>query len=190
MMDYTPHFPLFLELEGRRVVVVGGGAVGARKARELLAAHADVVVVDPHPGSDIVRFAEEGRVVLRRRAFEVEDLEGAWLTIAATEERATNAAVAEAASARRIFCNAVDDPPNSSAYFASTVRRPPLTIAISSNGEAPALARLLRELIEQILPEQEWVARAKELRARWRAEKTPMRSRFGELVRTIAARTS
>lgn len=182
-------FPLFLSLEGRRVVVVGGGEVGARKVRELLDARAIVTVIDPSSSSDLETLAADPNVTLHRRPFAASDLDDAWLVVAATNDATINASVADAAHARRIFCNAVDDPANASAFFASLLRRPPLTVAISTDGEAPALARLLREVIESVLPEEEWIERARALRARWRARKTPMRSRFGELVRAIAARS-
>ena len=185
IMHETPIFPLFLALRGRRVIVVGGGEVGAHKARELIDVGARVTIVDPHPG-------EEARALVGAtivpRDFRPSDLDDAWLVVAATNDRATNAAVSNAADARRMLCNAVDDPEHCSAYFASVVRRPPLTVAISSTGEAPALTRLLREIFEQILPSDDWIDRARALRRRWRAERTPMRSRFGELVRAFAER--
>jgi siroheme synthase-like protein len=187
-MHSEPLFPLFVKLGGLRVIVVGGGDVGARKARELAEQGANVTLVDPAPCDDAIALIEEGRASLRRRDFVAGDLDDAWLVVAATNDGAINARVAEAAAARRVLCNAVDDPQNSSVYFASVVRRPPLTVAISSNGEAPALSRLLREIVERILPEDEWIERARALRDRWRAEKTPMRSRFAELVRGFAAR--
>jgi uroporphyrin-III C-methyltransferase/precorrin-2 dehydrogenase/sirohydrochlorin ferrochelatase len=185
-MHSAPLFPLFLRLEGRRAVVVGAGAVGAHKARTLAEAGAHVTLIDPAPSAEAVALVDLDRVALRRHAFDPSDLDDAWLAIAATDDVAINAAVAEAAAARRVFCNAVDDPSNSSAYFASIVRRPPITVAISSNGEAPALSKLLREIVERILPDDDWIERARALRDRWRAEGTPMRDRFGELVRAFA----
>jgi len=186
-MHFEPLFPLFLKLDGRRVVVVGAGEVGAHKARALSEAGAHVTLIDPSPCAEAIGLVDLDRIALRRRAFEPGDLDDAWLVVAATDDVAINAAVAEAAAARRVFCNAVDDPANSSAYFASVLRRPPFTVAISSNCEAPALSKLLREILERVMPEDDWIERARALRDRWRAEKTPIRSRFGELVRTLAA---
>jgi len=180
-------FPLFLRLERRRVLVVGGGVVGERKVRELLATGAEVVVVATKPTAFIVAEAKQDRLTLRRRAFTARDLDGAWLVIAATNDPRLNARIARAASRRRVFVNAVDDPERCSALFGSIVRRPPFTVAISSRGEAPALSRLLRELIERVLPEDRWVERARALRARWKQKGTPMASRFGELVSELAA---
>jgi siroheme synthase (precorrin-2 oxidase/ferrochelatase) len=73
-----------------------------------------------------------------------------------------------------------------SAYFAATVRRPPITVAISTAGETPALARLVREIVEGVLPADRWIAAARALRARWRAEGTPMEDRFPSLVAAIS----
>ncbi len=183
----TELYPLFLRLEGRRVVVVGGGEVASRKVRELLATGARVSVVASHASDAIETWAAAGTLELARRAFEERDLDGAWLVIAATDDREVNASVAAAAETRQVFVNAVDDPNNASAYFASIVRRPPFTIAISSGGELPALSRLVREVIESALPEQRWVEAARALRAKWKREGTPMGERFGELVRRLVA---
>jgi uroporphyrin-III C-methyltransferase/precorrin-2 dehydrogenase/sirohydrochlorin ferrochelatase len=177
--------PLFLILTGRRVLVVGAGSVGQRKIAELVDAGADVDVVAPHATPEVVDLAARGRIRYAARSFSPADVDGVWLVVAATEDAEVQREVAVAAKANRIFVVAVDDLPNASAYSASVVRRGPYTIAISSAGEAPALTRLLREILEQILPDEEWVSAAETLRAKWRAEGTPMGSRFGELVKTF-----
>ena len=181
-------FPLFLKLEGKRVVVVGGGAVGERKVVELLEAGAEVAVVAINATEATVAHARAGRLTLQLRAFEDRDLDGAWLAIAATGDAAVNESVLIAADARRIFVNAVDDPARASAYFASIVRRPPFTIAISSAGELPAMARLLREVLEAMLPPDRFIAQARALRRKWRRERTPMGERFAELVARLVTR--
>jgi siroheme synthase-like protein len=178
-------YPLFLRLGGRRVLVVGAGTVAARKVTELRAAGAEVVVVAPEVRPEILALAERGEIVLHARPFAPGDADGAWLVIAATNATEVNREVASAAEARRIFVNAVDDPPNASAYFAAVLRRAPFTIAISSNGELPALSRLLREILESILPEERWIVAARDLRRRWKRDGTPMADRFAELVRKI-----
>jgi siroheme synthase-like protein len=180
--------PLFLKLEGRPVLVVGAGEVAERKVASLLDAGAPVRLVAPDATTTLSRLATEGRVEWRKRAFEATDLDGVWLVFAATSDADTQRAVGEAASARRLFCVAVDDPPNASAYSGSVVRRAPFTIAISSSGAAPALTRLVREIVEQVLPGEQWVAHAQQLRARWQAEGTPMADRFAELVRELKAK--
>jgi siroheme synthase-like protein len=171
-------YPLFLRLRDRRVLVVGAGSVGARKVRELLAVGAEVVVVAP--AGDIAG------VEIARREFVESDLDGVWLVIAATNHAEVNRAIAAAAEQRRIFVNAVDDPPNASAFFGAVIRRAPFLIAISSSGELPAMSRLLREVIEAALPSDAWVERARVLRKKWKTERTPMGERFSELVRAIS----
>jgi uroporphyrin-III C-methyltransferase / precorrin-2 dehydrogenase / sirohydrochlorin ferrochelatase len=177
--------PLFLKLEGRSVLVVGAGAVAERKIEALLGAGARVRVVAPAATASVRAWATEGRVQWGERPFEASDLDAAWLVFAATSDAMVQASVANEASARRVFCVAVDDPSNASAYSGAVVARPPLLVAISSSGEAPALTRLLREVIEHVLPNDEWVERAKQLRAKWLAEGTPMADRFAELVRAV-----
>jgi uroporphyrin-III C-methyltransferase / precorrin-2 dehydrogenase / sirohydrochlorin ferrochelatase len=170
-------YPLFLRLRDRRVLVVGGGTVATRKVAELVDAGAHVIVVAPET-------AIEG-VEVRRRPFQESDLDDVWLVIAATNDSEVNAAVASAAESRRIFVNAVDDPPNASAFFGAVIRRAPFLVAISSSGELPAMSRLIREILESVLPEERWIERARALRREWKAKKTPMSERFGQLVRAI-----
>jgi siroheme synthase-like protein len=178
--------PLFLDVAGKRVLVVGGGVIASRKAGELLAARADVHVVALEVAAELDRTS----VSLEQRAFEERDVEGAWLVIAATDDGEVQRRVAAACEKARVFCVAVDDPPNASAYGGAILRRGPVTISISTSGEAPALARLLREVLEQALPDEGFVDAARALRERWKADKTPMASRFGELVQALKERSS
>lgn len=180
--------PLFLKLEGRAVLVVGAGSVAERKIEDLVDAGARVRVVAIEATARARELADAGRIELSLRPFATTDLEGAWLCFAATSDAEAQALVARTAEARSVFCVAVDDLPNTSAYSASVIRRDPFTIAISSSGAAPALSRLLREVLEQALPDQGFVEAATALRERWRAEGTPMASRFGELVRAFKAK--
>jgi uroporphyrin-III C-methyltransferase/precorrin-2 dehydrogenase/sirohydrochlorin ferrochelatase len=177
--------PVFLKLSGLPVLLVGGGTVAAGKLEALLSAGADVTVVAPVV-SDAVRRAGI-RVV--ERAFEEADLDGAWLVISAATP-AVNAEVARAAAARRLFVNAVDDPPNATAYLGGVVRRGGATIAVSTSGRAPALAGLLREGIEAVLPDggvlEDWFAQADALKRRWRSTGVPMSDRRPQLAEAIA----
>lgn len=181
-------YPVFLKLEGRRVLVVGAGPVAARKVTSLLESRAQIRVVAPEADAEIERLAGDGRIEWRGRAFEEADADGAWLIVAATSDPHTQGRVAEAARARRTFVVAVDDVANSTAYSGAVVRRLPFTIAISSSGATPALTRLVREIIERLLPAEEWIEHAKRLRAKWLEEGKPAGERFGELVRELAAR--
>jgi siroheme synthase-like protein len=181
-------YPLFLKLEGRGVLVVGAGTIAERKIDALLEGRALVRVVAPEATPKVQRLAHDGALEWDARAFDEADVERAWLVIAATADPAVQRRVAEAAHARRRFVISVDDPPNASAYSGAVVRRHPFTIAISSSGATPALTRLVREVVEQILPGDEWIEHAKRLRARWVAAGTPPGERFGELVRELKER--
>lgn len=178
-------FPLFLRVEEKRVLVVGGGTVAERKALDLADAGARVTIVAPEVTEAL---ASDGRFTIERRRFEESDVDGAWLVIAATDDPITQARACEAADTAHLFSVAVDDPPHGSAISASVIRRGPFTVAISSSGEAPAVSRLLREVLEQALPEEDWLDAARSLRERWKREGTPMTSRFAELVRTFKDR--
>jgi siroheme synthase-like protein len=174
--------PLFLTLTGRRVLLVGGGRVAASKLDQLLAAGADVRVVSPEVSAEI-----EGRgAAIDRRAFLDADLDDAWLVVAAATP-AVNRQVAEAAESRRVFVNAVDDPANASAFLGGVVRRAGVTVAISTSGEAPALAGLLREAVDEVLPEDlaAWVEESRRQRAAWRRDGVPMTERRPLLLQAL-----
>ncbi len=184
--------PLFLRLEGRRVLVAGAGLVAEKKIAELVSTQADLLVVAPSATEAVVALAADGSIVWERRAFEDRDLDGAWLVIAATADAAVQRRIADGCAARRIFCVAIDDIDNASAYSAAVVRRAPFTIAISSAGESPAPSRGVSsgEILEQTLPEGEWIRSGTRAWCKVRrAEGTPMKSRFGELVRAFAERS-
>ena len=151
--DPAPLFPLFADLRGRRVLVVGGGAVARRKLEPLLAAGARVVVGAPWLEPSVMALFAEGRIEHLAGRFEPEWLDGAWLVVAATDDGDVNRAVAAAAEARRLWANVVDDLALSSFQSPARVERGPLQVAISSGGGAPMLARHLREKLETELDE-------------------------------------
>lgn len=186
--DEPSLYPVFLKLQGRRVLVVGAGPIAERKIATLVEAGADVVVVAPAATEAIRDRAQRGEIAWHARAFASTDADGAWLIVAATSDPSVQRAAANAAEERRLFILAVDDIANATAYSGAILRRPPFTVAISSSGETPALTRLLREILEDALPAEEWVERAKALRAAWIASGTPAASRFADLVRDFAAR--
>lgn len=182
MTPGAPVFPIFLRLAGRAVVLVGGGRVAATKIEGLLRAGARVTVVAPEIRSELER---EG-VTLLRREFEASDLDGAWFAVAAGTH-AVNRQVAEAAEERRIFVNAVDDPPSASAYAGGVFRRGSLTVAISTNGDAPALAGLMREGLEALVPEEieTWLELSRQQARLWRETGIPMEERRPLLLAAI-----
>ena len=174
--------PLFLHLRGRRVVLVGAGPVGASKLTQLLAAGADVRVVAPEVHPDVLAAG----VTVEQRGFVPSDLDDAWLVVAAATPD-VNRAVAEAAEERRIFVNAVDDPPNATAYLGGVVRRDGVTVAISTSGDAPAIAGLLREGLDALLPADlaAWMDTARESRTAWRRDGVPMERRRPLLLEAL-----
>lgn len=175
-------FPAFLKLRDRSVLLVGGGPVAAGKLTSLLEAGARVTVVAPR----IAAALKQPGVVLLRRPFDPADLDGRWFVVAAAPP-AVNRQVAFAAEARRVFVNAADDVEAASAYLGGVVRRGGVTFAISTGGRAPALAALLREALQSLLPQDigDWMATAERLRTRWRAEGIPMGARRPLLLRAL-----
>ena len=175
-------FPVFLKLAGRRVLVVGGGPVAASKLRGLLDADATVVVVAP----DVVEEIAAAPVEILRRPFVPEDLEGIWFVVAAAPPD-VNREVAAAAHPRGLFVNAVDDMENATAYMGAIVRRAGVTMALSTDGEAPALAGLMREALEALLPDDvvAWVTRGRVARRDWLARGVPMAERRPLLLEAL-----
>ena len=183
-MPHEPLYPVFLRLAGLRVVIVGGGAVANGKLDGLFAANAAVTVIAPHIVDEIR--SREG-VTLIERAFVPVDLTGArWVIAAATPE--VNREVAAAATARGLFVNAVDDTRSATAYLGGVVRRGEVEIAISTGGVAPALAGLLREAIDALLPPdlEAWIAVAIRERTAWRQQNIPIGERRPLLLRALA----
>lgn len=151
-----PPLPIFLKLEGRNCLVVGGGNVAESKIESLLQAGANVAVVAPEVSEKVASWTSTGKLIWLAKQFEPADLDGIYLVIAATNDPDVNHVVYTLAEDRSILCNAVDDPTFCHFYYGAVVRRGALQIAISTNGLSPALAqRLRRELEEQFGPEYE-----------------------------------
>ena len=186
----TELLPLFLNLTGRTVVLVGGGPVATAKLRQLLAAGANVRVVAPEITDEIRDRAGDNppRLTLEQRAFVPADLNDAWLVVAAATSD-VNRCVAEVAEPLRIFVNAVDDPLNATAYLGGVVRRDGVTIAISTSGAAPGLTALIREGIDALLPRDlaSWVWQARVARVGWRRDGVPMEARKPRLLQALNA---
>ena len=146
-------FPLFVELDGRPCVVIGGGAVAERKVDALLGVRAAVTVVSPTLTAGLARLAGRDCIAHVAREYAPGDLAGAALAFAATDDGAVNGAVAGEGRRRGVWVNAADDPAHCDAILPAVVRRGPITVAISTGGASPALARATRERIEAALPE-------------------------------------
>ena len=183
MTTHKPLFPLFLTLAGRSVLVVGAGSVAASKLHALVASGAEVHVVAPEINPVIKSMA----VRISQRCFQASDLDAAWFVVAAATSD-VNHAVAAAAEQRHIFVNAVDDPSNASAYLGGVTRRPGVTVAISTDGNAPALAGLIREGLDTLLPAsdlEKWIVEAKEMRRKWKENQVPMSDRRPQLLQAL-----
>jgi siroheme synthase-like protein len=149
-----PHFPLFINLEDSPCLVVGGGAVAARKIRSLLEFGARLTVLDPRPLEALENLSqEEARLVLVRRPYAgPDDLQDARLVIAATGDRELNHRVSRDARARGIPVNVADDPGASTFFFPAIVRRGDLVAGISTSGLCPRFCARLRERLEAQWP--------------------------------------
>src|SRR5579859_2878173 len=149
----VPYFPAFLDLLQKRVVVVGGGAVASAKVRALLPCQPrPLLVIAPQASADIRQACARGQLRWLQRTYLTTDLDAAHLVFAATNDRALNARVARDARQRGIPVLAVDDVPNCDFIAPALVRRGDVTIAISTNGRSPAMARRTRERLERALP--------------------------------------
>ncbi|AZG98762.1 TPA: siroheme synthase CysG [Proteus mirabilis] len=148
-MDY---FPIFCQLNNKPCLLVGGGEVAERKARLLMEAGAVISVVAPTFTPQFMQWQNEQRLQCFMAEFSVADLADKWLVIAATDNEQVNQHVYQQATEQRIFCNVVDSPQQASFIMPSVIDRSPIMVAISSGGKAPVLARILREKMEQWLP--------------------------------------
>jgi precorrin-2 dehydrogenase/sirohydrochlorin ferrochelatase len=142
------YFPVFLQLKNKLCVVVGGGDVASRKVASLLECAALVRVVSPAVSSHLEHFADNGRIELCHRAYEQADVLGAGLVIAATNNVNVNRQVAQDCEKYNIPVNVVDDPNRCDFIVPAVIRRGPLTLAISTGGTLPAMARKIRETLE------------------------------------------
>ena len=141
-----------MRVKGRRCVVIGGGEVAVRKVASLLKAEAKVAVIAPELGVALAQQLQQNHISHIKAEFAADQLNGACLVIAATDDEAVNVAVAEAAKARNIPVNVVDAPELCTFIMPSIVDRSPVVIAVSSGGTAPVLARLIRTRIETMVP--------------------------------------
>ncbi len=162
------YYPVFLDLAGKSVVVIGGGNIAHQKMENLIKAGADVTVVSPGLNEPMAALKAEGHFRHIEREYEPGDLEGYALAFVATDDRAVNSTVADEGKARGVWVNAVDDPPYCDFIMPGIVQRGDLVIAVSTSGRSPAMARKMREELTDFLSE-EWVAML-ELAAEVRAE--------------------
>jgi precorrin-2 dehydrogenase/sirohydrochlorin ferrochelatase len=142
------YYPIFVELQDRRCLVIGGGREAQRKVEGLLAAGGRVTVIAPKLARDLQRLLAEGRIDFQQREYREGDVEGYEVVMVATDDGAVNAQVAAEGKRRRVWVNAADDPKNCDFILPAVIRRGRITIASSTGGASPALARRLREELE------------------------------------------
>ena len=150
MGSVRPLYPVFLDIRGRKCVVVGGGSVGERKARGLLAASARVLVIGPDPSPDLSQLAESGQLDLVVREYRAGDLDGAFLAFAATNRHEVNQAVAQEAKDLGVPLNLAAGSGDGDFVVPSLLRRGEMNVAVSTGGGSPAYARLIRERLEDL----------------------------------------
>lgn len=182
-------FPLFLKLEGRVCLVVGGGVEVASKIPGLLASGAQVRIVAPLVSQEIRQLTDENAIIWYARQFKPSDLVGVALVVALDEDDAVNAEVYREATARGVLCNVVDQPERCHFYYPAVVRRGQLQIAISTGGASPALASQIRRDLEQQFDSSysEWIEALGDARERVLRElpRSPRRTR---LLQRIASK--
>ena len=189
------YFPLFADLKGRAVLLVGAGEVATRKAESLLQAGADIRVVARELAPAFLDWQNEGRIQWLAREFHPEHLQDVFLVVSATGDAEVDSQVFKAAQARHLLCNTVDDPQRCSFITPAVIDRSPIQVAISSSGTSPVLIRHWRQRIEALLPQHtgtlaniagRWRARVQEklgtVRERRHFWETLFASRFDALV--------
>jgi precorrin-2 dehydrogenase/sirohydrochlorin ferrochelatase len=148
------YYPIFLDIADRRVVLIGGGEVILRKVQGLLEVGAEPTVVSPELHPDLALLVNQGRVRHEPRKYRLGDLKDCALAFVGTDDGSVNAEVAEEGRERGVWVNAVDDIPNCDFIMPGVARRSNITIAVSTGGGSPAMARKLREDLEQFLTEE------------------------------------
>jgi siroheme synthase-like protein len=143
------YYPALLNISGKKCVVVGGGEVAFRKVKMLLECGGKVTVISPKPHPEMAKLSEEGAIHFVQKDYEAGDLKDAFLAVAGTNVNEINRRVADEAKKEGVLLNVVDDPEQSGYIVPSLFRRGDLTIAISTGGTSPALARKIRAKLEQ-----------------------------------------
>ncbi|WP_422445080.1 precorrin-2 dehydrogenase/sirohydrochlorin ferrochelatase family protein [Thermoanaerobacterium sp. DL9XJH110] len=146
------YYPVMLNIQGKRCLVVGGGSVAHRKVLSLLECGAIVTVIAPVVNESILKLWEESRIRLIRRNYIKSDLRGYFIVVAASDDRDVNKLIAQEAGAEGVPVNVVDSRELSSFIMPSVIRRGDLTVAISTGGKSPLLSKMLRRKLEEILP--------------------------------------
>jgi precorrin-2 dehydrogenase/sirohydrochlorin ferrochelatase len=146
------YYPVMLDVRERPVMVIGGDKIAAEKAAALASSGARVSMISPQPGEEVLRLEERGQVTLRRKSYEPGDLAGAFVVVAATSDQELIEAIWQETQERGQPVNIVDVPRYCSFILPSILRRGKLTVAVSTEGASPALAKRIRQQLEEVLP--------------------------------------
>lgn len=148
------YFPMFVDLKGKKVIVIGGGKVAYRKITKLLPFEAEITVIAPDICSEIQELLNNNsNLILKNRNFEIEDIKNAFLVISATNNSYTNQQIAHICKSQNIPINSVDDIENCTFLFPALIKKESLVIGCSTSGKAPDIAAFVKNTIEQDLPE-------------------------------------
>jgi len=150
----TAYYPVSLNIRGRKCVVIGGGEVALRKVKVLLEHGAKVKVISPELCPELAQLAGSRKISVRSHAYETGGLAGAFLAVVATDDDEVNQQVAKEARNKSVLINVVDNVDNSDFIVPSFLRRDGLTIAVSTSGQSPALARKIRTRLEKEFTDQ------------------------------------
>jgi siroheme synthase-like protein len=151
MAKRFPYYPIFLDIEDRSVVIIGGGNVCARKAETMMNYGAKVTIVSPEFTEEIEQWGAAGKLTMRRKRYEETDLDGANIVIASTDDTATNERIAADCRRRRIPVNVVDVTPLCEFIVPAIIDKGSVTLAVSTGGKSPALARTLKEDLQRMV---------------------------------------
>ena len=146
-----PYYPIYIDIEDRDVLIVGGGTVCARKAETMMKYGARVTIVSPEVTEEIDRWEREGKITVHRKPYEEADLEGRSMVIASTDDQCVNARVARDSRRRRVPVNVVDVTHLCEFIVPAIVERGSIQIAVSTGGKSPALARTLKEELQNMV---------------------------------------
>jgi precorrin-2 dehydrogenase / sirohydrochlorin ferrochelatase len=150
-MKKYPYYPIYLDVENRDVVIIGGGNVCARKAETMMKYGAHVTVVSPEFTGEIEGWAREGCLALKRKHYDASDLDGASIVIASTDHQDVNEQIAADCRARRIPVNVVDVTPLCEFIVPAIIESGSIQIAVSTGGKSPAIARTLKEDLQRLI---------------------------------------
>jgi len=150
-MKQYPYYPIYLDIENRNVVIIGGGIVCARKAETMLKYGARVTVVSPEFVEEIEQWASDGKLALKRKHYDESDVDGANIVIASTDVQRVNEKIAADCRRRRIPVNVVDITPLCEFIVPAIVEKGSIQLAISTGGKSPALARTLKDDLQRMI---------------------------------------